>query len=101
MAAERVFYAENSTGVGGDVQSVTATAAWMVGYCAMGPAPVDLKGRVPEEFREEIEGKITRRFERIGTQIMQRGQMSNAMQSDPVGAVLGDPGKRRAAAQIL
>jgi hypothetical protein len=41
------------------------------------------------------------RFERIGSQIMQRGQPINMMQSDPVGAVLGDPGKRKAAAQIL
>jgi ATP-dependent Zn protease len=101
MAAERVFYAENSTGVGGDVQSVTATAAWMVGYCAMGPEEVSLKGRVPEEFREEQEDRIMERFERIGSQIMQRGQPINMMQSDPVGAVLGDPGKRKAAAQIL
>src|SRR5215203_6538068 len=31
MAAERVFYDENSTGVGGDVQSATARAAFMVG----------------------------------------------------------------------
>jgi cell division protease FtsH len=38
MAAERVFYGQNSTGVGGDVQSATARAAWMVGACAMGPA---------------------------------------------------------------
>jgi cell division protease FtsH len=101
MAAERVFYAENSTGVGGDVQSVTATAAWMVGYCAMGPEEVSLKGRVPEEFREEQEDRIMERFERIGSQIMQRGQPINMMQSDPVGAVLADPGKRKAAAQIL
>jgi cell division protease FtsH len=101
MAAERVFYAENSTGVGGDVESVTATAAWMVGYCAMGPEQVDLSGRVPEEFREEMEQKIMDRFERIGSQIMQRGQMSTAMQANPVGTVLSDPGKRRAAAQIL
>ena len=27
MAAERVFYGENSNGVGGDVQSATAQAA--------------------------------------------------------------------------
>ncbi|HEY7632337.1 MAG TPA: AAA family ATPase [Thermoleophilaceae bacterium] len=101
MAAERVFYNENSTGVGGDVESVTATAAYMVGYCAMGPEKVDLSGRVPDEFREEQEEKIMERFERIGNQIMQRGQMSTAMQAHPVGAVLGDPGKRRAAAQIL
>ncbi|HEV7884160.1 MAG TPA: AAA family ATPase, partial [Solirubrobacteraceae bacterium] len=31
MAAERVFYGENSTGVGGDVESATQRAAWMVG----------------------------------------------------------------------
>ena len=39
MAAERVFYGENSNGVGGDVQSATAQAAWMVGASAMGPEP--------------------------------------------------------------
>jgi hypothetical protein len=73
----------------------------MVGYCAMGPEQVDLTGRVPEEFREELEEKIMDRFERIGSQIMQRGQMSNMMQSNPVGAVLADGGKQKAAAQIL
>ena len=31
MAAENVFYGENSQGVGGDVQSATATWAAMVG----------------------------------------------------------------------
>ena len=39
MAAERVFYGENSSGVGGDVQSATAQAALMVGSSAMGPEP--------------------------------------------------------------
>ena len=39
MAAERVFYGENSNGVGGDVMSVTAQAAYMVGASAMGPEP--------------------------------------------------------------
>ena len=39
MAAERVFYGENSNGVGGDVLSVTAQAAYMVGASAMGPEP--------------------------------------------------------------
>ena len=34
MAAERVFYGENSTGVGGDVQGATARAAWMVAPAA-------------------------------------------------------------------
>jgi hypothetical protein len=31
MAAERVFYNENSTGVGGDVMSVTGADGRMVG----------------------------------------------------------------------
>ena len=37
IAAERVFYGENSTGVGGDVQAATDRAAWMVGACGMAP----------------------------------------------------------------
>src|SRR4051794_7228904 len=45
MAAEHVFYGENSTGVGGDVGSATLRAAWMVGMCGMGPEPTDLNGR--------------------------------------------------------
>src|SRR5689334_20523327 len=44
MAAERVFYGENSTGVGGDVQSATARAAWMVGACGMAPDEPELNG---------------------------------------------------------
>ena len=49
MAAERVFYGENSTGVGGDLESATVRAAWMVGVCGMGPDLVDLSGKVPEK----------------------------------------------------
>jgi cell division protease FtsH len=101
MAAERVFYGENSIGVGGDVYSVTSAAAWMVGMCAMGPEPVRLNGRVPEESREEREEELMKRFEKIGVQIMRRGQGGNMMQADPVAAVLGDRDKRTAAAQLL
>ena len=102
MAAEHVFYGENSTGVGGDVQSATARAAWMVGMCGMGPEPIDLNGRrfATEEEREEAEQAVMKRFERIGTQIMNRaaGQRESG---DPIPAILGDPSKRAAAAQIL
>ena len=101
MAAEHVFYGENSIGVGGDVQSATWRAARMVGMCGMGPEPLDLTGRVDEEGREELEKKLMERFERIGLQIMNRAAGGNAMQSDPIASVLGDPAKRRDAAQIL
>ena len=66
MAAERVFYGENSTGVGGDLESATTRAAWMVGVCGMGPEPVDLAGQVPEDELDEREKEIMERFERIG-----------------------------------
>ena len=57
MAAERVFYGENSTGVGGDVESATARAAWMVGVCGMGPEPVNLAGKVPASRARGARGR--------------------------------------------
>jgi ATP-dependent Zn protease len=93
MAAEHVFYGENSTGVGGDVGSATQRAAWMVGMCGMGPEPVDLAD-------EEEAGKIAKRFERIGVQIMNRAAGQREA-GDPMASILGDPFKRSAAAQIL
>jgi cell division protease FtsH len=101
MAAEHVFYGENSVGVGGDIQSATWRASRMVGMSGMGPEPLDLRGRVSKERLEEVENELMERFERIGLQIMNRARMGSAMESDPIGSVLGDPAKRRAAAQIL
>ncbi len=102
MAAEHVFYGENSTGVGGDVQSATTRAAWMVGMCGMGPEPIDLNGRLfeTEDERREEEERVMKRFERIGLQIMNRARGARE-QGDAIAAILGDPAKRAAAAQIL
>jgi ATP-dependent Zn protease len=98
MAAEHVFYGENTEGVAGDVQSATNTAALMVGWCAMGPEPVHLQGSVNvEEDTEEV----LRRLERIGSTIMSRARVGGPMNPDPVAGVLGDRDKRRAAAQLL
>jgi cell division protease FtsH len=101
MAAEHVFYGENSVGVGGDIQSATWRASRMVGMSGMGPEPLDLRGRVAKERLPEVEKELMDRFERIGLQIMNRARQGSAMDSDPIGSVLGDPAKRRAAAQIL
>jgi ATP-dependent Zn protease len=102
MAAERVFYGENSTGVGGDVQSATGRAAWMVGACAMAPEPVSLNGhfKSPEEEEEERD-KILGRFERIGAQIMNTGSGSGLFSHDPISGVMGDRSKRAMVAQML
>jgi cell division protease FtsH len=100
MAAERVFYAENSSGVGGDVQSVTSQAAWMVGAAAMGPQPFRVEP-LEGETEDQARSRVLERFERIGLQIMNRAGGGGALQQDPVGGILSDPAKRASAAQIL
>src|SRR5579884_3466540 len=102
MAAEHVFYGENSTGVGGDVMSATARAAWMVGYCAMGPNPIDLNGHFPsaqDEAEERV--KLVARLEEIGVQIMRRAGSGGPYEEDPIGGTLNDRDKRRAVAALL
>ena len=99
MAAERVFYGENSTGVGGDVQAATDRAAWMVGACGMAPEFVEV-ARCDDESEDEARARIMKRFQRIGTQIINRTR-SGGMSGDPVGAVLGDPGQRAMVEQLL
>jgi len=100
MAAERVFYDENSTGVGGDVQSATARAAFMVGASAMGPEHVELNGGSEDEATSETRAKIMKRFEEIGIQIMNRTN-GGPFAHDATSSALNDHDKRKAAAQIL
>jgi SpoVK/Ycf46/Vps4 family AAA+-type ATPase len=101
MAAEHVFYGQNTTGVGGDVGSVTMQAAQMVGMHAMAPAPIDLADRIddPEE-REQAEKQALRRFEDLGTQIMHRSG-GGMMDSNPFMATLGDRNKSKLVAGLL
>jgi ATP-dependent Zn protease len=102
MAAERVFYGENTNGVGGDLQSATQDAAWMVGTSGMGPQHIDLSGvKFDDETEEETRDRIMKRFEKVGLTLMNRTRGSADFGQDPVAAVLQDPYKRAAAAQIL
>jgi ATP-dependent Zn protease len=102
MAAERVFYGENSNGVGGDVQSATALAAFMVGSWGMAPERVDLEGKYARKsYEEEKREKIMNRFEEIGQQIMNRTSGGHPMTHDPIASVLGDPQKKKMVAQLL
>jgi ATP-dependent Zn protease len=108
MAAEHVFYGENSTGVGGDVQSATARAAWMVGACGMAPEQPALNGRsngkVVAKRTKATDTKrdeVMKRFEDIGIQIMNRTGDAGPLGHDPLAGVLGDRDKRAMAAQLL
>jgi cell division protease FtsH len=98
MAAEHVFYGENSQGVSGDLQSATATAAAMVGMWGMGPdaVAIDVVAELPDG-----EPGVEARLARIGNRIMNRASGGSPMMGDPIAAVLGDSEKRRAAAQLL
>ena len=100
MAAERVVYGENSNGVGGDVASVTARSALMVGRAAMGPQPFHVTPR-DGETEEEARKRVLDRFERIGLQIMSRSGGGGPFDADPIAGVLGDPTKRTVAAQVI
>ncbi|TMM23578.1 MAG: AAA family ATPase [Actinobacteria bacterium] len=104
MAAERVFYGENSTGVGGDVQGATARAAWMVGACGMAPEQVDLastNGRATKKTLDQKRDVISQRLQQIGTQIMNRTGDGGVLGHDPLAGVLNDRDKRAFAAQLL
>ena len=68
MAAERVFYGQTTSGVGGDIQTVTRLAALMVGAAGMGPEPLDLD----EGLDAKEEARVLRRFEEIGLKLMNR-----------------------------
>ena len=94
MAAEHVFYDQTTTGVGGDVGMVTWRAAQMVGRHAMGPTPIDLSDRIADpEQREKAEEKVMARFEKLGTQLMQRADVDLPATTDV--------GKRKLVAGLL
>ena len=115
MAAEHVFYGENSQGVSGDLYSATATAASMVGMWGMGPEaaaleigpgydfdfPADRKGKKNGNSPENRDELVKRRLEHIGHRLMNRASGGSAMMGDPIAAVLGDREKGRAAGELL
>ena len=101
MAAERVFYGENTNGVGGDVQSATAQAAWMVGASAMGPEPFDGHAAATARPRRRRAQRVLKRFETIGLQIMNRTSGGGPFDGEPDRGRPRRPRKRQLAAQIL
>jgi ATP-dependent Zn protease len=105
MAAEHVFYGENSQGVSGDLQSATATAAAMVGFWGMGPEeePIAIipDRRLKPGEQPEHEAFARERLQEIGNRIMNRASGGSAMMNDPIGNVLNSNSKRLAVAQLL
>jgi ATP-dependent Zn protease len=101
MAAEHVFFGQNATGVGGDIESATARAAYMVGASGMGPERVEVDAKFDDETAEQTRERAMKRYERIGLKIMNRTGGGGPFEHNPIGSVLSDPSKRALAAQIL
>jgi ATP-dependent Zn protease len=103
MAAEHVFYGENSRGVSGDLDYATSRAAMMVGVSGMAPQWSEIveQARRPDETDEEAAERLAKRCERIGLRLMNRTRGSADFHADPIAAVLMDPAKRALAAQML
>jgi ATP-dependent Zn protease len=102
MAAEHVFYGENSRGVGGDLGQATQRAASMVGVWGMAPEPVDLSAaKFDDETAKETQERIQKRFQDIGMRLMNRTRGSADFHADPIASVLRDPYKVALAAQFL
>jgi ATP-dependent Zn protease len=94
MAAEHVFYGENSIGVGGDIQSVTWIAGEMVGAAGMAPSPINVDGKEFEGATgERAQKRIEKRFEALGNRILNRSV--NAFDA------MSDRAKRPLAAQFI
>jgi ATP-dependent Zn protease len=94
MAAELAFFGENSVGVGGDLETTSSIATWMVGGAGMSPLPIELNGKTfADETEEQTRERVMRRFEDIGVRLMNRNV--NNFQA------LADPKKRAYAAQFI
>jgi ATP-dependent Zn protease len=104
MAAEHVFYGENSRGVSGDLYSATATAASMVGMWGMGPDQMPMMIKTDKRLKEgeqpDHDAAVRRRLAEIGGQIMNRAS-TGGMGDGPLGNVVGAPGKGNAVAVLL
>ncbi|MDE2450124.1 MAG: hypothetical protein KGO22_14205, partial [Gammaproteobacteria bacterium] len=90
IAAERVFYGENSQGVTGDLMSATQEAAVMIGVWGMGPDPLP-------PHRSRLAVNIGEYLISVASTLAD----SDLSGSSPAGRALGNPTSRRAIAQVL
>ena len=89
IAAERVFYGENTTGVSEDLRMATETACVMAGIVGMGA--------------DNLDPKMSAKAANIGQYLISIRDITQGMheQSTWEGAVLSNPRGRRVVAQIL
>jgi ATP-dependent Zn protease len=91
IAAEQVFYGENTWGVGGDMASATWMARRMSGSHAMGPVRIEFGDRfLTKSEEDEARAKVKRRLQEIGERLV-----ATASVSEEAGGVLNTRGGKR------
>jgi ATP-dependent Zn protease len=96
LAAEHVFYGENTSGVGGDMSSVAHQAAIMVGHAAMPPERVPMPATMTRSEEEAARKKLDDYFLDTGGKLL-----AVASLSDHYAEALTRPDKRQLAARIV
>jgi cell division protease FtsH len=98
IAAEQVFYGENSRGVGGDMQAATSIAGLMAGASAMGPQRIEFPEGTFHSNADEDEAreKVSKRLRTIGERLM-----ASATVGEFFGPVLNSRDKRPIVAELL
>jgi ATP-dependent Zn protease len=97
IAAEQVFYGENSRGVGGDMQAATSIASLMAGASAMGPQRIEFGDKFTTMSEEQqAREKVQKRLREIGERLM-----ASASVSDYFTPVLNSRDKRPIVAELL
>ena len=66
----------------------------------MGPEPFAITPR-EDETEEEAHDRVLERFEKIGVQMINRTAGGGPFSENPIASVLGDPGKRTIACQLV
>ena len=96
LAAEHVFYGENTEGVGGDMSSVAHQAAIMVGHAAMPPVRVPMPETMTRGEEEAARKKLDDYLLDTGGKLL-----AVASLGDHYANVLRAPDKRAMAARII
>ena len=96
LAAEHVFYGENTSGVGGDMSSVAHQAAIMVGHAAMPPERVPMPATMTRSEEEAARKRLDDYFLDTGGKLL-----AVASLSDHYAEALTRPDKRQLAARIV
>jgi ATP-dependent Zn protease len=70
LAAEHVFYGENSNGVGGDMRSVAYQAASMVGHYAMGMERIEMPAEMTNREETMARKRLDRYLIEVGSKLL-------------------------------